>query len=670
MSEGTILRLVQELSNRLNLLLKEISTTDMNGFASHVQDLFHEATSPALTQENLEDPNFIRLWFRVKLLPLLPQIPLDLLSCLSTKNFTCPVFQTIVAELSREIQHMDGSQTYGHQIYKYFIYSFLRHHNTSQPQCVSSGSHSAEWLISNFGFFARFASVVDFYSLNPNFSGLEALHVLTPKQVTEMLVLSLQSLADKEAAVRIIFEFLLESPVDRKFPQVLEHLVNFAKEGNLSCSSYKALFARFDLVTTTVSLDIAVSITLTTTALSKQIPPGCSLYRGECNVTSVNETAICVNVNSTLVQSHLDSGHIKGRLCNFSVEEFACASLSALTAEDLAVLIKCNRSFTGSRTVWKLLLSKASAVLENSLDLLASMTLDPRHTAVSLVLDAVREIRLDASTLYNDSDFIQLWFNRRLRPFLPAMSTDFLSCLSTKNLSCSTYQDIVQILSGLQMNMSFPLQMSIYTNFIKGFLTRNETADPGCSMHPPNSGEWIKENLGGFSALLSFNDLQMLHPNFNVMEALPQLTVRQLAEVASTPGQLTSPAQVTIVTDHIPNHLLAAFFDDLSAGIMSHETVFPAAVRSAMLQVVYDRANLSDHSVSDSVVSVWLQKRLLPLLVSLSPQHVMPFFKILARRNCSIEQQGIKILNSTIATLGGDTKREIYNHIIWSLKGK
>ncbi|XP_034043634.1 uncharacterized protein LOC117525813 [Thalassophryne amazonica] len=297
------------------------------------------------------------------------------------------------------------------------------------------------------------------------------------------------------------------------------------------------------------------------------------------------------------------------------------------------------------------------------------MTLDPRHTAVSLVLDAVREIRLDASTLYNDSDFIQLWFNRRLRPFLPAMSTDFLSCLSTKNLSCSTYQDIVQILSGLQMNMSFPLQMSIYTNFIKGFLTRNETADPGCSMHPPNSGEWIKENLGGFSALLSFNDLQMLHPNFNVMEALPQLTVRQLAEVASTPGQLTSPAQVTIVTDQHPQSPPRCLFDDLSAGIMSHETVFPAAVRSAMLQVVYDRANLSDHSVSDSVVSVWLQKRLLPLLVSLSPQHVMPFFKILARRNCSIEQQGIKILNSTIATLGGDTKREIYNHIIWSLKG-
>ena len=41
---------------------------------------------------------------------------------------------------------------------------------------------------------------------------------------------------------------------------------------------------------------------------------------------------------------------------------------------------------------------------------------------------------------YESQAFIHLWFGQRLRPFLAAISPDTLSCLSTKNLSCSTYQ--------------------------------------------------------------------------------------------------------------------------------------------------------------------------------------------------------------------------------------
>ena len=52
------------------------------------------------------------------------------------------------------------------------------------------------------------------------------------------------------------------------------------------------------------------------------------------------------------------------------------------------------------------------------------------------------------------------------------------------------------------------------------------------------------------------------------MEALPQLTVRQLAEVSATPGQLTSADQVDMVTKHVPGRQLAAFFDDFSPAIM------------------------------------------------------------------------------------------------------
>ncbi|XP_010776779.1 uncharacterized protein, partial [Notothenia coriiceps] len=100
-----------------------------------------------------------------------------------------------------------------------------------------------------------------------------------------------------------------------------------------------------------------------------------------------------------------------------------------------------------------------------------------------------------------------------------------------------------------------------------------------------------------------------------------------------------------------------------------HESMFPSSVRSALLQVVFDRANLSDPSVGDSEVMLWLHDRLRPLLVELLPRHVALFFRILEGRNCSIEEQGVTDLNSTISSLSEETQAEIYSHIVQSLKG-
>lgn len=52
------------------------------------------------------------------------------------------------------------------------------------------------------------------------------------------------------------------------------------------------------------------------------------------------------------------------------------------------------------------------------------------------------------------------------------------------------------------------------------------------------------------------------------MEALSQLTVRQLAEVSTTPGQLTTSEQVNMVMKYVPDQFLAAFFDDFSSVIL------------------------------------------------------------------------------------------------------
>ncbi|XP_036069184.1 uncharacterized protein LOC118599062 [Oryzias melastigma] len=333
-----------------------------------------------------------------------------------------------------------------------------------------------------------------------------------------------------------------------------------------------------------------------------------------------------------------------GRFCDFSVEEFACASLSAITAQDLAEIMKCNRSSSssGSTQVWKLLLFKTSGVLEEALDLISNSTINPMNPSASMILDSIQELKLDqfSNGTLNDPLTLQLWFSSRLRPFLPAVSNDFLSCLATKDLLCSSYQYIVQIFSQVQPQMNLHQQISVYTNFIKIYLKRNNTADPGCILNINSSTEWLQNNMGGFSFFLSIQDIQELYPQFSAMEALQLLSIRQLAEVSTTPGQLTTIDQVTMVMSYVPDQQLGSFFDNFSPAILGRENILPSTVRSAMLQVVFDRANLSSPSVSDAVVLLWLQVRLRPLLVNLASYHVTPYFNILAGRNCSIEQQG------------------------------
>lgn len=52
------------------------------------------------------------------------------------------------------------------------------------------------------------------------------------------------------------------------------------------------------------------------------------------------------------------------------------------------------------------------------------------------------------------------------------------------------------------------------------------------------------------------------------MEALPYMSVTQLANLSSTPGQLRSAAEVNMVMRHVQNHQLAAFYDEFSSAIV------------------------------------------------------------------------------------------------------
>ncbi|XP_049576816.1 uncharacterized protein [Syngnathus scovelli] len=637
-----------------------------------ILDVIGEIRVAVLTDEQLRNSSVITRWFSRRLKAFLPSASNNFLRCLSHRNLSCQSYQQILDVFKQLYDKTNDKE----RILQEFIVKFLSRPD-SGPGCLSGFNSSAEWLMANVGQFSKFLTLEEILQLNPEFDPLEALALLSLRQRLDLLLTPPPGLPETDVIINALFDQLTDSPEERlKIPEFLKQLVESLQppsKANLSCSSYETLFTRLDQAIPTVPLHVASSISSSKLELAKLLPPGCVLYSGECTVTPINDTEICTAINSTALQLLLDNGTHSEHLCNFSVEQVACASLAALTAQDLAMIFTCNRSAMSSSSlpVWKLLLTKSSHLLNASLDLLANMTFNPGNSSASVILDAIREVELDTfpESYVNDPDLIDLWFNHRLRPFLHAVSPDFLSCLTTKELNCISYQQILQALSHVQPNMSITVQTSVLRRFIVTFLTRNDTDDPGCIAQSNNSGEWLQLHLAAFSHLLLLNEIQLLHSNFSAFEALPQLTLRQLAELASTPGALTSRAQVAMVMMHVPNRFLSTFYDDFSPSIEGKENLFPAPVRAAMLEVVFDRANLTDPSVSDAAVSVWLRRRLPPLLFQLSPEHVSPFFQILSSKNCSVEQQGVQELNITISSLSEPTQTEIHDHIVQALEG-
>ncbi|XP_036388707.1 uncharacterized protein mslnb [Megalops cyprinoides] len=638
---------------------------------SQVLDVLGEIRIDRFSNEQLRDVDFINTWFHGYLRPFLSSASGEFLHCLSSKNFSCETYQHVVKEFSYQLPDMDQMRQV--LVYKYFIYPFLSK-NTSDPACVSSSSGSTDWLNKNFGQFSVIVPLSDLLTINKDFTPLEALALLSPKQTAELVVLPLTGPPQKNLIINTVFDYLLESPEERNLMEFLHYLVMLSAKANIGCGSYKTIFNRLQQALSSVPTTLVFTVISSTESLMQIAPPDCMpvVFSGECDVTPVNETKICAGVDSATLQSKIRDGSIAGMICSFSIEEYACSSVIGLTANHLVMLLKCNlqSNVSFSKETWKLFLSKVSGILDESLDLYSNMTASSSNPSTSHILDVIGEIRIDSfSTVQlRDINFIKQWFQIKLNPFLPSVSKEFLSCLSTKNFSCETFQAVVEILGHHYTAMDRQHQILVYTDFIDIFLSQNNTSDPGCVSTTHGSAEWLGRNFGKFASFASFMDFQRLYRNFAVMDALSVLTVNQLAEVASTPEQLKVPEDVNKLMSHVPDTNLAGFFDIFSPAIQGHESQFPYLVRGTMLQQVFDRGNLSDPSVSDAVVLVWLQNRLRPLLPNLSRNHVAPYFNIVRQRQCTTSQQAVELLNSILPTLHSDTQSDIYSNIVTSLK--
>lgn len=112
----------------------------------------------------------------------------------------------------------------------WFLLKFCLHHwlLQAQPKLLwgksgTSNRLKSKWIRSlcvSFEWHSSLSSLVQ----------LEVLHLLSPNQTAELLLLPLPTPPGKDVVIDRVFDFLLESPHDRRLTMVLRAVVQLAKE--------------------------------------------------------------------------------------------------------------------------------------------------------------------------------------------------------------------------------------------------------------------------------------------------------------------------------------------------------------------------------------------------------------------------------------------------------
>ncbi|KAL7851873.1 hypothetical protein SRHO_G00176580 [Serrasalmus rhombeus] len=505
LTSETLDSLALQLTSNLNTLLNQLAMTNFSAPDSpfiHVLDRLHD-----LSPYNLQDQQFISMWFQIKLKPRLSTLTLDYLLCLSAKPFSCQTYQILVGEMSSNMFLMSESGPF--LVFYYFITPFLDRQVITDACMMNS---SSEWIRLNLAGFSAWAPLWDLYLLNRDFNALDALDALTPKQTAELIVENFPHLPEKKQVIDIVFDYLLEAPAQRNLPEVLFNLTILVGQERLECSYIQQIVQR--LYSAVVPMGMKQIIKDVIDNLGLAAPA---------------ESLICAGVNST---GHLAQMNIS---CETSVEELACSQVTGLTADGLAKLLNCSVSsnVTLSREIWKLLLTKANGVLTQALNIFSSsMVLPIRSVSASNILDAIVDIQLGQLTPdgYYSIDFIKYLFDHELRPFLPSASRDLFFCISSKNFSCQAYQLIVMEFSDPILFLDEAEKLRVLKDFILPFLTKNST-DPACVSSTNGSAEWLLRNFGPFAEFLNIRQLISLNPHFDPLLVLRYLTPLQTAEL-------------------------------------------------------------------------------------------------------------------------------------------
>ncbi|KAI7811186.1 hypothetical protein IRJ41_011471 [Triplophysa rosa] len=646
------------------------------------------------------------VWFTVKLTPILPSFTAEMLVTV-TADINCTNYRVIVKGLGMVFSEMAALRI---QEITQVLVEYLEHFATqfNTPACGQNARRDAQWLNVNLGLFSAAASYSDLKDLNVTV--LEALESLSPDQKAELLLDPSTGALENEAVVKEVLGSILESTDETQLEQFFEAFVEVTKEGNvsyientavrdtmlnmtltalasdfptfqtsdyqlwfqvnlvvllasfqpsllvviptnLSCDSYDAVLRGLEIALALLPSELQEELNSSIDILRESPPDGCSPPGPVrvCKETVANEESLCRGLQSGPTESGGDP-------CSSHIPEYACSSAMTLSSGDLATLLSCELAGSTLYAVemWKLFFQKSSGVLGDALSENSNKTFAVTQSATH-ALDAIGEVMVynfDAAEL-SDAGFVGGWFAEKLRPLLPAISGDLLSCLSSKNFTCDTYQVVVRALDAQALLMGAELRETVVNEFIVPFLSRGDLADAGCLSQTASSADWLERNFGEFSEYAALEDLQTLNGNFSSFGSLDLLTPTQVAKLTLSSGALNNTDQINAVFDRLEDgHAFQNVDEFLTTLAAAPEvTAIPTAVRDVMMNrtfVIIQRV-FQEFVTEDWVV--WFTVKLTPILPSFTAEMLVTVTADINCTNYRVIVKGLGMVFSEMAAL-------------------
>ncbi|XP_028293044.1 uncharacterized protein LOC114455923 isoform X2 [Gouania willdenowi] len=581
----------QPLEN-LDGFLKQLGGNETNSNISlavrdEVMDSTFEIIGNLVQDFSFDD---LHLWFNVKLSPILASFTQEMLINV-TYNMSCNRFRVVVSGLAKVESNMMESRK--EEIAEgFFNYLTRKASAIQQPGCRLEDESDAEWLEANLGPFSKNLDYAKLQMFNVSLVALS--NQLTPEQNAALILDPNESTSLNEDSVKAVFGTITNSSNNQALTHFFEALVVISKQENTTFVTNSAvrdtilnetltvlapeledfepedfrIWFQVYLIPVMASLHpanllvIPMNISCESFAIIltgireslfmlplhqrgnvrasmmhlQQLFPRCSVQESfMCKTTPVEEDLICTGLNRSQLEQTMSAVNYSEAVCNFTVLQHACSSATQLNASNLAQLLKCSldRPNTDAVEVWKLLFQKTAPVLHPALTAFAAMAPNNSSPALSRVLEALGEVIFDnvSQAQLQDEMFVRGLAETKLYPVLASPTLNFLSCLSTYNFSCTPYQRMVQALDRQRVNLDEETQEAVYTHFIRPFLSRNDSSDPGCVLSQINSKVWLEVNLGNFSGFATVQELLTLNSNISITDVLEDLSVAQGADV-------------------------------------------------------------------------------------------------------------------------------------------
>ncbi|KAG1925718.1 mesothelin isoform 1 preproprotein [Pimephales promelas] len=665
-------------------------------------------------------------WFTVKLIPILPSFTPEMLVTV-TANISCTNYHVIVKGLGSVFHEMTLIRT--QEITKVLV-EHLKKFATqfSLPGCRQNIASDADWLKANLGPFTTLANYSDLKELNV--SGVAALETLSPDQKAELLLDPSTGALENVTVVKEVLSSILKSPDENQLEKFFEKFVEVSKEENvtyitnvevrdtmlnltltalapkfplfqtsdyelwfqinlvvllasfrpsvlvviptnLTCDSYSAILKGLETALAVLPSGLKAELKSSVDQLVQSQGEDCTPPRpvGFCNETLVDENRLCQDVNRGQLEAQRLSENSSAGLCDFNISDYACSSVaSSLSSDDIFTLLTCKVPSGTSTETWKLFFLKVAGVLEDALSKFSNMTL-PNGQPQSHVLDAIGEVKVNnfSAAQLTDAGFVAAWFQDRLRPFLSAVSRDFLSCLSSKNFSCDTYQVVVQALGRQASLMAEEQKRAVFTQFIQRFLSRDDLKDPACLSKTTSSADWLEKNIGNFSSYADLEDLKSLNGNFSSLASLALLTPTQVAQLTLSSGVLNNTNQISAVFDRLEEgdafQNVEEFLTALSAAPETPD-ITPAA-RDVMMNRTFIIIRSKIQEFEASVWVTWFTVKLIPILPSFTPEMLVT---VTANISCTNYHVIVEGLSTVYSQMPAKRREEIAASLLLYLK--